>query len=251
MNKFYSVLFTLILIPALCVAEDQPPQVISDSWTMVPKAGHADQLETALKAHLAYRAEKGDTRQWDTYVPVTGNDLNRYVVRSCCQPWAEQDSYRAWSKEHLGEHFSETVHPHVASYMHNFGEIDMDNSHWDENVEANFVGVTMWQVKPGKGAQANAAIAAMSTMAKENNWPRNWSWSSPVGGSQRVMLATPFKNYADMAPLQENFYQFAKKHLKSEKKADEMFKDFNSSFSSSDYTIWRHDKALSMHKDKQ
>ena len=245
MNKFYSVLFTLLLIPALCVAEDKPAQVISDSWTMVPKAGHAAEFKSALKAHLAYRVEKGDSRQWDTYVPVTGNQLNRYVVRSCCQPWAEQDSYQEWSQENLGNHFNENVHPHVESYAHNFSELDMDNSSWGEGVDASFVGVTYWDIKSGKGAQANQSITAMSTLAKENNWPRSWSWSYPVGGSSSVMLATPFKNYADMAPMEENFYQFAKKHL-NEKKADEMFEKFNGSFSDSDYAIWRHDKELSM-----
>jgi hypothetical protein len=245
MNKLYSILFALLLIPALCVAEDKPAQVISDGWTMIPKADHGDEFEAALKAHLAYRAEKGDTRQWNVWRPVTGGALNRYTVRSCCDTWAEQDSYRKWTQENIGNHFNETVHPHVEKYMHNFGESDMENSHWGENTDASFVGVTMWEVKQGKGGQANRAITAMSNLAKEHDWPRNFSWSYPVGGSNRVMLVVPFSNYADMAPMDENFYQFAKKHLK-EKELDKMFDDFNGSFSSSDYTIWRHDKELSM-----
>ncbi|TDR22503.1 hypothetical protein [Marinicella litoralis] len=251
MNKFYSILFTLLLIPALCVAEDKPPQVISDGWVVVPKAGHGEEFKKALKAHMDYRVEKGDTRHWDVYVPVTGNKLNHYMVRSCCKPWAEQDSYRAWSNEHIGNHFNETVHPHVETYAHNFSEVDMDNSHWGEGVDASYVGVTTWDVKSGKGAQANTAIAAMSTMAKDNGWPRHWSWSYPVGGSNQVILATPYKNFADMAPMEENFYQFAVKHLKSEKKADAMFKDFNGSFSGSHYGIYRHVKELSMNHDEE
>lgn len=85
MNKFYSILCLLLLIPGWCVAADEKePTLIADSWTMVPKAGHEDQFETALKEHLAMRSEKGDSRQWMTYTPVTGSDLNHYVVRSCC-----------------------------------------------------------------------------------------------------------------------------------------------------------------------
>lgn len=250
MNKFYSVLFIFLAIPALCVAEDKPPQVISDSWTMVPKEGHQMELEEAMKAHMAYREEKGDSRHWDTYVPVTGDDLNRYVVRSCCRPWAEQDSYSKWSYENASKHFNETVHPHVKKYMHNFGIVDTENSNWGENVEANFVGVTYWQVKQGKGSQSSEAIKQMSKLAKENNWPSNWSWSYPVGGSQAVILATPFKNFADMAPMEENFYQFAMKHLE-EKEVEEMFEKFNGSYSGSDYTIWRHRKDLSMSHDEK
>lgn len=246
MNKFYSILFALLLIPALCVAEDKPPQVISDGWTMVPKAGHSDDFEAALKAHMAFRVEKGDTRHWDVYVPVTGDNLNKYIVRTCCKPWAEQDTYRKWTRENIGNHFNDTVHPHVDHYSHNFGELDIENSHWGDDVDASYVGVTTWEIKSGKGGQASASIGAMSALAKENGWSRNWVWSYPVGGSSRVSLVTPFKNFADMAPMEENFYQFAKKHLKSEKKADAMFKDFNGSFSSSEYSIYRHDKELSM-----
>lgn len=245
MNKFYSVLFTLLVIPALCVAEDKPPQVISDSWTMVPKADHENEFETALKAHVAFRVEKGDTRMWDVYVPVTGSNLNQYVVRSCCDTWAEQDSYKKWTEENLGNHFNETVNPHVEKYKHNFGELDMDNSQWGEGVDASYVGVTYRTVISGKGSQARAAVSAMSKMAKENNWPYNWSWSTPVGGEYEIMLATPFKDFASMAPPEETFYQFAKKHM-SEKKADEMFKQYNDSFSNSHYSIWRHRKDLSM-----
>ncbi|MCX7554432.1 hypothetical protein OS175_11110 [Marinicella sp. S1101] len=250
MNKVYSILFLLLTVPALCVAEDKPPQVISDAWTMIPKAGHEAKFEEALKAHLKFRHDNGDTRHWDTYRPVTGDSLNRYIVRSCCQPWAEQDSYRKWSNETLGNHFNENVHPHVEKYMHNFGEVDMDNSNWGEGVEANYVGVTYWNIKPGKGGQASDAIKQMSTLAKENDWPRSWSWSYPVGGDHRVMLATPFKNFADMAPMEENFYQFAMSHMK-EKKVKEMFKNFNGSFSGSSYGIYRHDKSLSMHHDEK
>lgn len=250
MNKIYSILFLLLTFSAVCVAEDKPPQVIADSWTMVPKEGHGMKLEEAIKAHMAYRKEKGDPMHWDTWVPVTGEDLNMYVVRSCCHPWAAQDSYRQWSLEHAREHFNETVHPHVKKYMHNFTEMDMENSHWGENTEANYVGVTAWDIKQGKGNQASSAIKQMSKLAKDNNWSRNWSWSYPVGGTHRVMLVTPFKNYAEMAPMEENFYQFAMKHMKKAK-VEDMFAKFDDSFSGSDYTIWQHRKDLSMQRDEE
>ena len=122
MNKLYSLLFTLLFLPAICVAEDKPAQVIADGWTMVPKADHGKEFVAAMKEHIAYRIEKGDPRHWDVYVPVTGGNLNRYLVRSCCDTWAEQDSYRKWTQENLGNHFNETVAPHVEKYMHNFTE---------------------------------------------------------------------------------------------------------------------------------
>ncbi len=249
MNKYYSILLTLLLIPALCVADDKPPQVISDGWTMVPKMDQGEAFEKALKAHLDYRQEKGDPRHWDVYVPVTGDELNRYVVRSCCKPWAEQDSYRKWTQEHIGNHFNETVHPYVKSYAHNYGVMDTMNSNWGQGVDASYVGVTNWTIKPGKASNAKESVTAMSQLAKDHEWPHNFSWSYPVGGESMVMLAVPFENYSAMAPLDENFYQFAKKHLKSKKKTEKMFADFNASFSGSHYTIYRHNKDLSMSHD--
>ena len=170
MNKFYSVLLALLFLPAWCVADDhdneKPEQMIADSWVAVPKAGHESEFEEALKAHLALRTERGDPRTWHVYVPVTGKDLNRYVIRSCCFAWADQDSYGEWSRENMGKHFNETVHPHVATYHHNFSELDQKNSHWGEDTNANYVGVTMFHIKPGKGGQMSEAIGEMSTLAK-------------------------------------------------------------------------------------
>jgi hypothetical protein len=252
MNKFYSILCVLLLIPGWCVAqEEKEVTVIADSWVMEPKAGHADQFEAALKEHMAMRAEKGDSRQWHTYVPVTGDNLNHYVVRSCCAEWAEQDSYREWSMENSSEHFNETVHPHVQSYSHNFAELDRKNSHWGEDVKANYVGVTHYKVKMGKGRQMSEALKQMSTLAKDNNWPHSWSWSYPVGGSYAVNLVIPFENYADMAPLEESFYAFISKVMKSEEKAQKMFEQFSDSFSSTDYQIYRLRKDLSMEDKKE
>jgi len=182
---------------------------------------------------------------------VTGEDLNYYVVRSCCAEWAEQDSYQVWDEKDANPHFMETVHPHVDSYSHNFSELDRKNSNWGDDVKANYVGVTHYEVKMGKGRQMNAALKEMSAVAKDNNWPYSWSWSYPVGGSYTVNLVVPFENYADMAPLDENFYEFVSKTLKSEKKADKLFESFTGSFSSANYSIYQWRKDLSMDSKKE
>ncbi|KAA3644441.1 MAG: hypothetical protein DWP95_04445 [Proteobacteria bacterium] len=247
MNKFYSIICVLLLIPGWCVAEEEKEAtIIADSWVMVPKAGHEDQFEAAIKEHMAMRAEKGDSRQWHTYVPITGDNLNHYVVRSCCAEWAEQDSYREWSRQNTIEHFNDTVHPHVQSYSHNFSEINRKSSNWGDDVKANYVGVTHYKVKMGSGRQMNKSIKEMSALAKDNNWPHHWSWSYPVAGSFTVNLAIPFENYAAMAPLEENFYDFIVKTLKSEKKARKVFDDFTGAVESANYQIYRHRKDLSM-----
>ena len=252
MNKFYSILCVLLLISGWCVAADEKePTLIADSWTMVPKAGHDSQFEAALKKHMAMRSEKGDSRQWMTYTPVTGNDFNHYVVRSCCATWADQDSYEDWDNTETHQHFMETVHPHVESYSHNFSELDQKNSNWGEEVKAPYVGVTHYKVKMGKWRQMSEAMKQMSALAKDNNWPHHWSWSYPVAGSGAVNLVIPFENYAAMAPLDESFYAFVSKVMKSEKKAQKMFDQFSGSFSSAEYQIYQQRKDLSMADKKE
>ena len=54
-----------------------------------------------------------------------------------------------------------------------------------------------------------------------------------------------------MTPLEEGFYDFAVKHLKSKKKAEKMFDKFDSAVESSYYTIYRHRVDLSMHYDDE
>ena len=68
MNKFYSILCVLLLIPGWCVAEEKKEMtLIADSWTMVPKAGHENQFESALKEHLAMRTERRQSPMEDLY----------------------------------------------------------------------------------------------------------------------------------------------------------------------------------------
>ncbi len=90
-----------------------------------------------------------------------------------------------------------------------------------------------------------------SKVAKDNKWNKSWSWSYPVTGSADVTLAIPFVNYADMAPLDESFYDFIVRVLKSEEEAGKLFADYSGSIESSTYSIYRHDKDLSMKYDEE
>ena len=68
----------------------------------MPKADQAEAFEAALKAHMAKRVEMGDARSWQVYQAVTGDEMNNYVIRSCCHSWADKDSYQAWVAESDG-----------------------------------------------------------------------------------------------------------------------------------------------------
>ena len=248
MKKLFTLLLLTLLIPTAIYADNHSPQQIADSWVMIVKSGHESKFQDAMKAHLAYRKANGEKRTWDTYTPVTGENLNQYIVRTCCNTWAEQDAHVADAAKY-SEHFNKNVHPHVKKYTHNLTVIDMENSNWPEDTDASFVGVTSYKPIVGKGGARGESLKAMSAMAKEKGWPRNWAWTYPVGGDGSWTLVTPFENYADMAPMEESFYDFTKKHMGSAEKADALFQKFSSSFSETHYAIYRHNKELSTLKD--
>ncbi len=251
MKKIITALICLFLLPVYSVAQDEAPPSLSDSWMVVPKPGHEAEFEAAFKAHVAMRDEKGDPRRWQVYTPVVGDRIDYHVVRHCCFDWADQDAYSAWSLESgLGQHWNETVHPHVASYQHHLSSTDWANSHWPEGTVANYVGVTTWVVKQGSGAGMTQSVTELSSVAKEHDWPRNWVWGNRISGSASLYLASPHENYASMAPPEQNFYAFLAEHLDSEEKAREMLDRFSSHFESASYTIYRHNKELSLSYDE-
>ncbi len=247
----WALAFAFCVPLALQAAEHEekaPPPPLADLWIVHVKAGHTGEFETQFKAHLAVREEAGDPRAWQVFTPVVGEDMSHYAIRYCCNDWAGQDAYDAWSLEAsaVQEHWNANVHPHVASYQHYLDLMDYQNSNWpDENPGWQYFGVTRWDVKPGGYAAMNAAREKMSQMAIEHEWPRHWSWINTIGGSGGVVLVSPHVNYASMAPPEQGFAAFAAEHM-GEEEAGEVLSAFSSNLMNSSYTIYRHRKDLSM-----
>ena len=245
--------FTILVFMTMALfavnAEDAAPppnENIAESWTMTPKAGMANEFETALKAHMDFRASKADPRQWDTYTPYVGDDLGFYVVRSCCASWAAIDGYSQWQNDAGTQaHWNANVDQYVASYAHAFFAVDMENSNWKSNPDYRFVGVTNFKPKRGSSEALNSAIKQMSTHAKEGGWPRSWAWTWQIGGNGGLSLASPMMSLAEMQQDQP-FSKFLAEKMRSEKKAKALLKEYNEQFEESSYTIYAHRKSLSM-----
>lgn len=247
MKKIYTILVCLLVMPAICFAGEKKPTLIADVWTMTPKAGHESAFYSALKEHVKFRAEKNDPRVWEVYSPVTGDNVNSYIIRACCFEWSTQDTYAEWSESSgVQKHWSETGGQHVESYNHDFIKLDNKNSNWIEGTSTNYVGVTRFNMKSGKSKAVNEAIEKFGEIAQDNKWPHSYAWSYPVTGSADVNIAVPFDNFAAMAPLDENFFKFVSRILKSEKKAQKLFDGFSNNIESSSYTIYKQLTEFSM-----
>jgi hypothetical protein len=59
------------------------------------------------------------------------------------------------------------------------------------------------------------------------------------------MLVSPYDSFADMAPPEQEFFDFVAEKLGSEEEAGKIFAAFSGGFTGSSYTIWQHRPDLS------
>ena len=233
----------------------ETPPALVDVWYMVPKAGMENEFYEAAEAHMKFRKEKGDPREWTAYRPVIGHNLKPVQFRHCCSTWADLDTYRDASNEKgLGEHFNETVAPYVDHSHHYIERFDWENSHWPDDAGPHrYFGVTSWTWKEGAGPEVDEAREKFSQMAKNEGWGaagNEWLWGSVIGGKPTLFIVTGYDNYADMAPPEQSFYAFLVEKMGDAEEVRKTFATFSSGFSSSDYTVWTKVPELSMGDDE-
>lgn len=246
------ILFTLMVVLALSIninamADDHegPTSGIAETWVVTVDMASQPAFEEAFKAHMAVRAEAGDSRHWDVYTSHTGSSMNTYYIRSCCTQWADHDAYEAWGQDNpnVAADWNENVHPHVANYGHHYSMVDFANSHWPEGTGYKFVGVTSYEIAPGSGQAFDAAKAELSQAALTGGWSETgqaWAWSSSVDGEYSVSLAIPHENYADMAQPDPTFFEYLSEHMGSAEAAQEAFGRFTAATEGSSYKIYAH-----------
>lgn len=242
---YFTAIALLLLLPFGLQAADEPNKV--DMWTVHVKAGHQPAFETALKTHLAHRAEIGDPRSWQVYSPVTGSDLNTYLLRACCHTWADNDTYQTWSEEKNPiEDWMANVDQHVEGYAHSISTMDFENSNWPEDDAAvNYVGVTDFMIKPGHRGGFEASKAVLSNHLKAGNWPRRWGWGDTVNGPDVAFVASAYADYASMAPPEKGFMAVIAEQMGSPEDAQAALGEFMSHVDSTDYQIYRWHSDLS------
>lgn len=240
----------MLLAPFSLLADShEKPPALSDVWQVVPKQGMENQFEDAVKAHMQFRADAGESRGWWVFTPTIGYNMNIYAFRSCCFNWADLDTFVAEGQEKgFGENWNANVHQYVDHYHHYIEKTDWENSHWPEGEDKGpYYGVTEWIWKEDAGPESSDAMEKMSQVALEEGWAETgaqWLWLDRTGGKPAMAIVISHENYADMAPPEQSFGEFLAEKI-GEKKADAVFADFNSGFKSSQYSVWYHREDLS------
>ncbi|MDJ0941230.1 MAG: hypothetical protein QNJ00_15830 [Woeseiaceae bacterium] len=238
------------LLPLTASADNHGDRLIlTDVWVVVPKQGMEAQFEEAASAHMAYRAEQGESRSWEAYNAIIGDNVQAVMFRACCFDWPDQDAYvEAMDGSEIQAHWADNVHQYVDDYHHYIEEYDYENSYWPESDDRGpYFGVTTWTWKEGAGPGPEAARTKLSQVALENGWGEagnEWLWHKRIGGPPKLMIVTGFESYADMAPPEQSFAEFLSEHM-DEDEMNDLFTTFGSGFSSSEYTVWRLNENLS------
>jgi len=246
-----------LILPLSLLAQDQEEEQgpLADVWVVVAKRGMEAQFSEAMKAHMAFRAEAEEMRDWQAYRVVVGHHLNLIQFRSCCFDWADLDAHEAEDAEKgLSANFNENVDQYVDHYHHYLERNDWENSHWpDEGTDGPYYGVTSWTVKQGAGPGPNEARKKLSEVALNEGWAEaghNWFWLSRVGGKPMTLIVNSFESFADMAPPEQSFIEFVTEKLGAEE-AGAVIAQFGAGFTSSDYTVWKYDESLSSASDDE
>lgn len=241
----------LALLPFTTQAADAPG-TISETWTMVPKADERDAFFKGLKEHMEVRAKADDPWTWYTYTPMLGDELDLVGVRYCCFNWADLDAYREWSESNpeVQEHWSKNVDPHVESYGHYYNRVDWTNS----NIKSDWGPYRYFQVidfslKTGMESEFDAARDKISQIALNQGWSGEehpWMWSTSVGGTPSESIVVPMRNFADMEPAGQTFFNFLSSVLGGDAAAEKLLQEFSAPIASQETQIWELHEELSM-----
>lgn len=242
-------LFFSLPLGALADNHEKQP-LLDDVWLVLPKKGMEAKFEEAVKAHIEWRAKRGESRDWATYNVVLGDNPNIYMFRSGLFDWPEMDAFvKEAGEKGFDEHWNDNVHPYVDHYHHYFERMDFEHSYWpDDENDFKYYGVTTWVWKEDAGNESSEARKTISKILIDEGWGaegNNWLWHSRIGGQPELKIVSGFKDFADMARPEVTISAFLTEHMGSEDEVNAMFDAFSSGFKSSNYTVWARNPELS------
>lgn len=236
----------LLLIPLSLFAQDDERAALTDVWYVMPKAGMMAEFEAAATAHIAFRRDAGDSRNWEAYASALGSNPQLYQWRAGGLEWADMDAYAAEDQANgYSEHWFTNVDQYVDHYHHYMEEADYENSQWPADLgQQPYYGVTTWKIQVGAGLDGFEARKELSKIGMEEGWEENWLWQTRTGGSDTLILVNELENMAAMESPEQSYFEFVSEKRSPEVAAD-LFSKFADRYTDASYTIWAHRPDLS------
>jgi hypothetical protein len=252
MGRTLAMLMASLFLVAPAAAKDspeggeRPATSLSFFYQFGPASGQEDAFFKALKAHTAYRKEKGDPWSWQGYAVLDGPSMGDVVVVSSGHTWSDLDAYDAsMLKLGLPRHFADNVMPLIRGGRTDAwtNRVFSRLSHWPEGTVADKAMVSVYSVIPGKERAFRDALKTVVQALKKGGFTEKWLIQRTESGKTGPVYSFVFpgKRWGDFDPKSPNAYDVVSKQL-GEKKADELFQTFaESTRSQLDFRVRRID----------
>ena len=205
------------------------------------KDGQNKALEEAIIKYHHFMGNKKGAFRYQWYSIETGPDTGKYIARSGRHNWADFDAEHDWDEE-AGEKFQSLVAPHIANATISITRNDDELGIWPESLEGyKYFSVTRWHIMPGKGNAFKEGLKKIDATLKANGWPSYYSFINDVSGGKgnSVVIVSPRKNFADMAPKEPGFMDIMNKAI-GEEETEALLADWGSTYKSGQNFLLKH-----------
>ncbi len=190
----------ILVLLALPAGAQQEPGVLTQLFAVRAKAGMTQQFETALKQHMDWARQNGETWPWYTYIVSTGDRLGEYIIRSPGHRWEDLDTHASMMGK-LRDRWIANVAQYVETISSSISAFHPNVSRWPEGVmPPTLASVSRYHLNPGGSRDFHHAIKKVHEAIGKANWPAQYGWLSVVSGgeSPTFVLVLPYKSWADM-----------------------------------------------------
>ena len=182
------------------VAQSQTENM-ARTYTLAVDPGMAEQVEEAIRGHMAWRQQHGDTWTWNVFQVVNGDNFGHYLMRSGGHRWADIDAYTPTTVGRDGPaHLLTTTGPYVTSVSNRITQVLSSVSRMPEDLSGmTLYAVTNYEVS--SPVRFNLSIARFHTAISQANSPLRYQYAVVVNSGQAgTILVRPAENWSALAP---------------------------------------------------
>lgn len=207
------------------------------------KDGHNKALEEAIVEYHHFMGTKEGAMRYQWWSIETGENTGKYLARSGDHNWADFDAKHDWQEE-SGEKFNSLVRPHIDNAVVTImGPYDDEIGIWPNSMEGyQYVSVTQWHIRSGHGDKFDEGLKKIDKTLKAGDFPGYYTFARAVSGGagNTVLLVSPKKNFADMAPKEPSFMKIMSKAMGGEDETKAFMSDWGTTFKSGENMLLRY-----------
>ncbi len=204
--KRKNILSMLALLVALAIpaaAQQQP--TLSVGYFVEVEPGKAIEFENALKQHLQWLGQQGETWIWNTWIRAIGEDLTVYFIVSPGHSFQDLDARASFQAQNR-QRWLANVAQFTKSISSRLSITRPDISRPPDG-PFSMVWVFSTHVRPGKEAEYEHAVKKVHEAIGKTSWPIKYLFTQTIvgGTGTAYSLVLPGSSWSDFAPPAKSF----------------------------------------------